>query len=303
MKSYKKLLILIFLLSVLTAVLLIHASAAVSPAYGAGKVAASALNVRTGPTTNGSVLATIRNGDTVVILEKLSDDWYHINSGGIDGYVAAMYISDVETVKNFNAAGVLTGDDIRIRSAPSISDSVLGTYPAGTAIRIIGINNGWYKTQYNGLTGYIRSDFMTLTSESAIASAFSAASTEGQEIAEFARQFVGYKYIYGSASPKSGGFDCSGLTSYVYKQFGYSISRTASQQYRNNGVSVSRAELQPGDLVFFSRNGGRSVTHVGLYYGDGMFVNASTESTGVILSSLDSSWYTKTWYGAKRIIG
>jgi uncharacterized protein YgiM (DUF1202 family) len=303
MKSFNKLLILILLLTALTASLLMAASAAAPSAYGAGKVAVSALNVRQEPGTNGAVLATLSKGDTVVILEKSGDAWYHINFNGTDGYVAAMYITDVGTVKNFNAAGILAGEDIRMRSAPSASDPVLGTYQAGTVMSIIGINNGWYKVQYNGLTGYIRSDFMTLTAESAVASAFSAASTEGQEIAEFARQYVGYKYIYGSASPKSGGFDCSGLTYYVFKQFGYAISRTASQQYKNNGISISKEDLQPGDLVFFSRNGGRSVTHVGLYYGDGMFVNASTESTGVILSSLDSSWYTKTWYGAKRIIG
>jgi cell wall-associated NlpC family hydrolase len=78
--------------------------------------------------------------------------------------------------------------------------------------------------------------------------------------------------------------------------------RRASLQFANNGVSVAKADLQPGDLVFFSSDGS-GVTHVGLYYGDGMFVNASTESTGVIFSSLSSDWYTRTYWGAKRIIG
>lgn len=307
MKGYRKLFILVFLFSVLAALLLIKASAA-SLTYGAGRVSVAALNVRTEPGTTGAVVATIKKGSTVVILDIPDGSWYHINSGGIDGYVASMYISDVGTVKNFSAAGALTDNYVRMRSTPSTSGSVLGTYSAGTAMRIIGINNGWYKVQYDGKTGYVRSDLMALSPDSgshpaaSAASAVSGVSSKGQEIADYARRFTGYKYIYGSASPSNGGFDCSGLTYYVYKQFGISISRTASQQYRNNGVAVEKSDLKPGDLVFFSSNGGRSVTHVGLYYGDGKFVNASTERTGVIMSSIESGWYEKTWYGAKRIV-
>lgn len=303
MKQFRKLLILVFLFSFLTSAFLMKASAA-SLAYGAGKVAATALNVRSEPDTASAITATINEGSIVVILDSPSNEWYHIYYDGADGYVASMYISDVVTKENFNATGILSGDDIRMRSDPSTSGEVLGTYGSGTVISIIGINEGWYKVQYDGKTGYIRSDFITLSNAAVpvSASTLTAVSPLGQEIAEYAKQFIGLAYVYGAANPDYG-FDCSGLTYYVYKQFGYAISRTASQQYKNNGMSISKSELQPGDLVFFSRNGGRSVTHVGLYYGDGMFVNASTESTGVILSSLDSAWYTKTWYGAKRIIG
>ncbi len=300
MKKYRKLFILILLFSILTSMLLINASA-VTQAYGAGTVSAAALNVRVAPDTTGSVAATITGGSTVVILDIINDSWYHISSGDTKGYVAAMYISDVAPVKSFTAAGDLTGDNVLLRSEPSTSGAALGTYPSGTAMSIIGINNGWYQVQHNGITGYIRSDYMALSSGSA--PSYSEATSKGQEIADYARQFVGYKYIYGSSSPALGGFDCSGLTYNAYRQFGYSISRTASQQYRNDGVPVAKSDLQPGDLVFFSSNGGRSVTHVGLYYGNGQFVNASTERTGVIMSSLDSDWYARTWYGAKRIIG
>ena len=87
----------------------------------------------------------------------------------------------------------------------------------------------------------------------------------------------------------------------MYGQFGYSLSRTASQQYKNNGYSVSKSELQQGDLVFFSSNG-YSVTHVGIYIGGGQFIHASTSTTGVIISDLNSSYYTRVWFGAKRIV-
>lgn len=311
MKGLKKLLITTASMSVLTIAALVTASAA-SVAYGAGTVSATELNVRSEAGTGSQVTGKLQNGDTVVILDKTSDSWFHISTSGSDGYVASRYIADVETAKNFAASGSLTGNNVRMRSKPTTSATVLGTYPSGTGLSIIGINNGWYKVTASGKTGYIRSDFIALTSGGSTASedtaggsvtaASSAAGTEGQKIAEYAMQFVGMKYIYGASSP-SVGFDCSGLTYYVYNKFGIPISRTASQQYKNNGTTISKSELQPGDLVFFSSNGGKSVTHVGLYIGDGNFVNASTSRTGVIISSLSSSWYTKTWYGAKRIVG
>lgn len=122
----------------------------------------------------------------------------------------------------------------------------------------------------------------------------------GQEIAEFASQYDGYKYVYGAAKP-SVGFDCSGLVYYVYGQFGYTLPRTASMQYRD-GATVEKSELQPGDLVFFATYGGRSVTHVGIYIGNNEFINATSTGHGVKICNLDDSYWSKAWVGAKRII-
>jgi cell wall-associated NlpC family hydrolase len=104
----------------------------------------------------------------------------------------------------------------------------------------------------------------------------------------------------GSRPP--GGFDCSGLVYYVFHHFDYNVTRTASSQYAQDGYKVLKSELLPGDLVFFSSNGGYSVTHVGIYIGDGQFVHASCPKAGLIISSLDSDYYTQAWYGAKRVI-
>ena len=91
-----------------------------------------------------------------------------------------------------------------------------------------------------------------------------------------------------------------GLVYYVYGQFGYSLWRTASTQYANNGWVVSQSELKPGDLLFFGTSD--KIYHVGLYIGNNEFIHACDSKTGVIISSLDSNWGTKSWYGAKRIV-
>ena len=285
--------------TLLTYIVPFNASAA-SVACGATSVSAAALNVRTEAATTAPITATLYEGDSVVVLEAVDSTWYHINHNGAVGYVAAMYMTQLLSAENFNAGGTLTGDDVRMRTTPSTSGSVLGTYPVGTVIRVIGINNGWYKVTYAGQTGYIRTDFMDITSDGSEIPEI-AESTLGQQVVDYALQFVGYRYVYGGSSP-SVGFDCSGFTYYIYGKFGYSLSRRASQQYQNNGVSVSKDALGPGDLLFFSSNGGASITHVGIYIGNGNFVHASTSSTGVIISSLSSSYYTRVWYGAKRII-
>ena len=116
--------------------------------------------------------------------------------------------------------------------------------------------------------------------------------------------YLGTPYVYGGESPK--GFDCSGFTRYVYKQFGYDLPHSATSQWFNSGTYVERADLQPGDLVLFcdpSRSNGKACSHVGVYIGDNEFVHASSGSSGkyVRISSLTEGYYSRYYKGAKRL--
>ena len=110
--------------------------------------------------------------------------------------------------------------------------------------------------------------------------------------------FIGYSYVWGGASPKTG-FDCSGLMYYVLTQYGYSMNRVADDQM-NQGTAVSRDNLQIGDLVFFGS--GSYANHVGMYIGNNNFVHASSPTTGVRINSLDETYYRTRYIGARRII-
>ena len=131
------------------------------------------------------------------------------------------------------------------------------------------------------------------------ASAATLDSTEarGSAIVGIAYQYLGYRYRYGGSSPR--GFDCSGFTHYVYQRAGISIGRTAAAQYYS-GTHVSRANLRPGDLVFFANTYQRGISHAGIYVGGGKFINAANESTGVTVSSLNSAYWSAHYYGATR---
>lgn len=301
MKNFKKTIAIVLSLACLIGSVSIFTFAG-NIAYGAATVKASALNIRSGAGISYSVVDSIPNGNVVVILDKTSSSWYHVNFRGTEGYVCADYLVDELTAENFTASGEVVGSGVRMRSGPSLNYSVIGSYGSGTKMNVIGINSGWYKVQYNGNTGYIRSDLFKITGSSSSSQSGSSTSlSTGEKMAQYALQFVGYPYVYGEESP-SAGFDCSGLTWYVCKQFGYSIERRASLQYAYNGYSVSKSDLRAGDLVFFSSDGD-GVSHVGIYIGDGNFVHASTSTVGVIISSLNSSYYTRVWWGAKRIAG
>jgi len=124
-------------------------------------------------------------------------------------------------------------------------------------------------------------------------------------ILAFAHKFRGVPYRYGASSPR--GFDCSGFTSYVFKNFGYKLARRASHQV-TNGERVSRDELQPGDLVFFGgRGNGPRIGHVGIVTDvddngkDFSFIHASTHK-GITVNHSTDSYYRVRYRGACRII-
>ena len=304
MKKLGKLSALLLAAALFLSILAIPVLAAGTIAYGAATVTASALNIRTGPGTEYSRAGLIYRNSKIVVLETTQKNWYKINYQGTEGYVHTDYLKDVLTSENFSATGTLTSTNVRIRSGNSTSTAILGMVTKGDVVQVIGINNGWYKIQYNGITGYIRSDLMRVSGAPGkqVVETKVEGSELGQKIADLAYSFKGYRYVYGEESP-SKGFDCSGLVYYVYGQFGYSLPRTASKQYAYSGAkTVSKANLQPGDLVFFCSDGSNSVTHVGIYIGNNHFIHASTSTTGVIESDLGSSYYTRVWFGAKRIV-
>ena len=108
----------------------------------------------------------------------------------------------------------------------------------------------------------------------------SASSSLGQEIANYALQFVGNPYVWGGTSLTNGA-DCSGFTQSVFANFGIGIPRTAASQ-SGSGSSVSLDSLQAGDLIFYGDGG---IGHVALYIGGGQVVHASSSTTGIIVSN------------------
>ena len=121
---------------------------------------------------------------------------------------------------------------------------------------------------------------------------------KAEAIIRTAEKYKGTRYQFGGTTPK--GFDCSGFLQYVFRQNGFSIARTADEQYKLGKRVRKRAELVPGDLVFFSTYE-PGASHCGIYLGKDQFIHVSS-SRGVRIDSLDNEYWKPRWYGGKHIV-
>lgn len=280
--------------TVLTAMCTIGASAAT---LGAGTVTADALRLRSTPATEGEILATVSSGTSVVVLDEAEDGWYKVNYNSVEGYMSGEYLDVATKAETDLGYGKVDADGstLNMRAGASTSFASLCSIPSGTVLELEGVYEGWYKVTYAGNTGYVSSDYITITTEPTTASS----SALGEQIVALAKQYLGTPYVLGGNGPSS--FDCSGFTKYIYAQFGYTLNRTATDQLQN-GVSISRDELQPGDLVFFKYNTSKPVSHVGIYIGGGEFIHASTNRYMVQIDQMNSGHYDNVFVYARRIL-
>jgi cell wall-associated NlpC family hydrolase len=212
-----------------------------------------------------------------------------------------------------NGDHAATTDSLNLRYSASYSAGVASVAPSGTVVLITGsASSGFYPVDWDGLKGYMASQYLTKTSAALSERGGSGSGTSGgttggsssggatgNAIVDYAMRYLGYPYVWATHGPSS--FDCSGFTYWVVLNvLGRDIGAGTWTQV-SAGASVSRSNLQPGDLVFFQNTYTAGLSHVGIYIGNNQFIHAENESTGVRISDLNSSYYSSRWYGAVRL--
>ena len=222
--------------------------------------------------------------------------------------------------------GYINASSVNVRKEPSTSSDIVTTLILNTGVTIVGQTDEWYKVTYGVYLGYI---YKPLISETPTATSRgnevrtgetdnnqneqensnkvetpttnnASSSSAGDAIVAFATKYKGKKYVWGGTTPE-GGFDCSGFVYYVFNSCGYSLSRSCTVQ-ANSGVAVSKSELQPGDIIFFNNTSNGSIGHVGIYIGGGTFIHAANPNRGVVTDTINSGYYYKYYYSARRIV-
>ena len=193
--------------------------------------------------------------------------------------------------------GIVTASVLNVRSGPGTDYDILGQLRQGAYVDIAAVQPGWVRVIFREEYAYLSTDFVIIRSGPMPARAV-AGGTAAQAV-EFAKRYLGTPYRWGGTTPA--GFDCSGFMWYIARNFGVTLNRVAHDQ-RRNGTPVARADLLPGDLVFFyPRAGATTVSHVGMYVGDGYMIHSPSTGNVIRFTSINSSNRVSRYAGARRI--
>lgn len=275
------------------------------------KVKADALYLRESP--GGEIITTLPQNTMVAVLNN-SSSWYKVVANGKEGYVSSEYLTgSLTTDFSLGSAKIVCDTTVNFRSQPNTSSSVLASLRNGTVVSVTGVQGGWFKVTYNGQKGYVHPDYLSFSNVQSSGStgssgsssitppsnsvSYNGSSEKRAAVLEYAAQFLGTPYVYGGSTPS--GFDCSGFTSYVFKNTVGSIPRVAQAQF-DATTRVSMDELLPGDLVFFGSSAS-SISHVGIYVGNNQFIHSPHTGDVVKYDSLTGS-YASRFQGGGRVI-
>lgn len=250
------------------------------------------LNVRQEPGEDGKLVGKMSNNAACEILD-IEGDWAHIKSGEVEGYCHTDYLlTGMQARMRANSIVVLeaesTSGGLRVREEPGTDSQILTMMGEGERLEVLEEEkDGWIKVAVDDQEGYISADYAKLVRELDTAVTMTellygqGVSDVRVDICQYAKQFIGNKYVWGGSSLTKG-TDCSGFTMSVFAKYGYKLPHSAAAQSQM-GTKITLARAKPGDLVFYS--GGGRINHVAIYIGGGMVVHASNPRQGIRISA------------------
>ena len=267
-------------------------------------VSVDTLNFRTEPSSNAKIISQLKINSEVTVTEKTNDEWSKIKYKDTIGYVSSKYLSDkkVETTSRSEAqsrenkkeettnTNNSTNNQTTTNNENTNTKTTESKQEESKSASSTATSSNQPTTTQPKETTTIQS---TASATQTTATNNSNTSSKGAEVAAYAKQFLGNPYVYGGTSLTKG-CDCSGFVMSVYAHFGYSLPH-GSNPIATKGVAVSKANLQPGDVLIFTG-------HCGIYLGGNEFIHAQSSATGIVITSLSSSYYTSRYQGARRII-
>ena len=268
------------------------------------------------PENNSSNNNTTNNNE-----EKTNNNNTEEQQNNIQNETTQEIITETETTQEENQTAQNTGfkektmyvnyASIYVRKGPGTNYDYIDTLVLNNSVLVIGEEVDWYKVKVDNKEGYIAKWLLADTKKNATSRGETSRSTEnpiivedislGEQIVNYAKQYLNCKYVYGASGPES--FDCSGFTMFVYSKFGINLTHSALAQAKS-GTYVAKEDLQPGDIVFFKDyETMEGIGHCGIYIGDGDFIHASSSAGNCVkISTLLSGSYDERYETARRLV-
>lgn len=214
--------------------------------------------------------------------------------------------------ENRNTKGIINVETANVREKASTSSKIVHRLDEDDEVTIVAEEGDFYKITNSEIeSGYVAKSLVTVSnvssrslaevrSEENEKSAESVAS-KSIDVVNFAKQYLGVDYVLGGKTPETG-FDCSGFTRYVFKNFGFSLGTVAADQ-NSIGTEIDRSELKEGDLILFYNEENTKIGHTGIYIGNNEFIHAANPERGVVTDNLETNTYYSTRFvTARRIV-
>ncbi len=224
--------------------------------------------LRAKATAGGKVVATLERGQKIPTTAKASRGWVRVDFRSRTAYVASSAITTRTTrlpaaPKKLGRGTKIATARLNVRNRPSSTGSLVGRITRGAVVKATGtVRTGYAETTFGGKKRWVSVRYL------ATAAGAAKKADPGAAAVAHAKAQLGKPYKFGATGPKS--FDCSGLTLSAWKAAGVTLPRTSQQQF-STGKKIAKADLRPGDLVFFY---GKKPAHVALYVGDGKVLHA-----------------------------
>ncbi|MCI6498222.1 NlpC/P60 family protein [Lachnospiraceae bacterium HCP1S3_C3] len=259
------------------------------------------LNVREGQGTDTAILTQLPEGEKYDV-DHYGDGWVYLNvDEDVHGWVSQEFVDisvEFDKAVTLEEEQAMLAEQERLRQeaaekerlAKEAAEKEQARKQAAASQQQASSSQSQSSSQSSQQSAPAASDDTSSYTPSASSSAMQSA------VVAYALQFVGNPYVYGGSS-LTNGTDCSGFTMAVYAHFGYGLPHSSGSQ-SGCGYAVSLDSLQPGDLLFYTNDGGSGIGHVALYIGGGQIVHASTPATGIKVSSA----FYRTPVAARRIV-
>lgn len=250
------------------------------------------LNIRAIAAEDGRLVGKLPKDAACEVLD-MDEEWVHIESGNVEGYVSKDYLltgvaAKMKAEELATTIARVTTDSLKVRAEANTDSEVITLVPRGEELEVSAVEGDWVKVFLDDDEVYVSGQYVEVSAELGTAVTMSellygqGVSDVRVDICQYAKEFIGNPYVWGGTSLTKGA-DCSGFVMSVFKKYGVRLPHSSRAQ-ANCGTTIKVSEAKPGDLIFYGK--GKYINHVAIYIGNGQVVHASNPKTGIRISNV-----------------